>query len=176
MEELVEELNVIQKKPKKNMNSIVFLVIVLLSTILMSFYNISVKKDIEKIKMNISSIDDSINEVKQDKKLQIFSLLESNNNVINSYKMMNKITTYINHMNVIQAKYDLKFKWFSLNNWELFSDIEIVSDNKAIAYQKTRDFLKWYRADSKALFDLDFVNKIEWMDDMKFKAHFKIKN
>jgi len=110
MEELVEELNVIQKKPKKNMNSIVFLVIVLLSTILMSFYNISVKKDIEKIKMNISSIDDSINEVKQDKKLQIFSLLESNNNVINSYKMMNKITTYINHMNVIQAKYDLKFK------------------------------------------------------------------
>lgn len=176
MEEVVEELNVIQKKPKKNMNSIAFLVIVLLSTVLMAFYNSSIKKDIEKIKMDISLIDDSINEVKQDKKLQIFSLLESNDSVINSYKMMNKVTTYINHMNVIQAKYDLKFKWFSLNNWDIVSDIEIVSDDKAIAYQKTRDFLRWYRADSKALFNLDFVNQIEWMDDMKFEAYFKIKN
>jgi hypothetical protein len=90
--------------------------------------------------------------------------------------MMNKVTTYINHMNVIQAKYDLKFKWFSLNNWDIVSDIEIVSDDKAIAYQKTRDFLRWYRADSKALFNLDFVNQIEWMDDMKFEAYFKVKN
>jgi hypothetical protein len=43
----------------------------------------------------------------------------------------------------------------------LFTNIEIVSDDKAIAYQKTRDFLKNYRTDSKALFDLQFVNTIE---------------
>jgi hypothetical protein len=36
--------------------------------------------------------------------------------------------------------------------------------------------LKNYRTDSKALFDLQFVNTIEWMDNMKFKWYFKIKD
>jgi hypothetical protein len=142
----------------------------------MAIYNNSIQKDIEKLKNNISWFETSIKEVESDKKLQIYSLLELNSSVIKSYKSMNNITRYINHMNVIQAKYDLLFKWFTLNNWELFTNIEIVSDDKAIAYQKTRDFLKNYRTDSKALFDLQFVNTIEWMDNMKFKWYFKIKD
>jgi hypothetical protein len=142
----------------------------------MAIYNNSIQKDIEKLKNNISWFETSIKEVESDKKLQIYSLLELNSSVIKSYKSMNNITRYINHMNVIQAKYDLLFKWFTLNNWELLTNIEIVSDDKAIAYQKTRDFLKNYRTDSKALFDLQFVNTIEWMDNMKFKWYFKIKD
>jgi hypothetical protein len=142
----------------------------------MAIYNNSIQKDIEKLKNNISWIETSIKEVESDKKLQIYSLLELNSRVIKSYKSMNNITRYINHMNVIQAKYDLLCKWFTLNNWELFTNIEFVSDDKAIAYQKTRDFLKNYRTDSKALFDLQFVNTIEWMDNMKFKWYFKIKD
>lgn len=172
----MEEINRISKKPKKNVTSITFLVIVLLSTIIMHLYNISVKNDIEKSKTNISWIETNIKNVKKDKKLQIYSLLQKNKDVINSYKLMNNVTMYINHMNVIQAKYDLLFKWFTLNNWKLFTNIEINSDDKAIAYQKTRDFLKNYRTDKKTLFDLDFVNQIEWMDNMKFKWYFKIKN
>ena len=171
----MEEVNKVVKKSKWNTNSIIFLVVVVLSTIIMSLYNNSIQNDIQEIKTNISWIESSIKEVENDKKLQIYSLLELNSNVIRSYKSMNNITMYINHMNVIQAKYDLSFKWFNLSNWELFTDIEIVSDDKAIAYQKTRDFLKNYRNDSKALFDLQFVNNIEWMDDMKFKWYFKIK-
>jgi len=171
----MEEVNKVVKKSKNNTNSIVFLIIVVLSTIIMAIYNNSIRNDIEKIKTNISWIESSIKEVENDKKLQIYSLLELNSNVIKSYKSMNNITMYINHMNVIQAKYDLSFKWFKLANWELLTNIEIVSDDKAIAYQKTRDFLKNYRKDSKALFELQFVNNIEWMDDMKFKWYFKIK-
>ncbi len=171
----MEEVKKISKKTWGNTKSIIFLIVILVSTIIMSFYNNSIKKDIEKIKIETNKIESSIKEVEKDKKLQIFSLLELNNNVISSYKSMNQITTYINHMNVIQAKYDLKFKWFSLSNGELVSSIEIISDDKAIAYQKTRDFLKNYKMDSKALFDLGFVNQIEGMDNMKFQAFFKIK-
>jgi hypothetical protein len=36
-----------------------------------------------------------------------------------------------------------------------------MSDKKSIAYQKTRDFISKYRADTKALFDLGFINSIE---------------
>ena len=174
-EKIGEKVNILKRK-KWNFKSMFFLIIVILLTIAMNFYNNSIKNDIENIKSEISVIESSIKDVEKDKKIQIYSLLELNANVIDAYKKNNKITRYINHMNVIQAKYDLVFKWFTFSNWELSTSVEIISDNKAIAYQKTRDFLRDYRRDKKALFDLDFVNQITWMDDMKFKVNFKIKN
>jgi hypothetical protein len=95
--------------------------------------------------------------------------------VINSFEKNNKVTKYINHMNVIAWKYNLEFVWFKLSGWVISSDVKVISDNKSIAYQKVRDFIKKYRIDSKALFDLEFINWIEWMDNMKFKVNFKIK-
>jgi hypothetical protein len=44
---------------------------------------------------------------------------------------------------------------------KLNSKIKVISDDKAIAYQKTRDFLKKYRNDPNALFNLEFVNQFE---------------
>ena len=171
----MEEIKNISKKPKNNILSISFLIIVILSTWFMHFYNSIITKNIEEIKTNITSIEWNISEVKKDKNLQIFSLLEDNKSILNSYKLMNNISKYINHLNVIQAKYDLKFTWFSLNNWVLNSSIEFVSDDNWIAFQKARDFIKNYRMDKKALFELDFINQIQWMDKIKFNVSFKIK-
>ncbi len=171
----MEELNVVTKKQKKNFTSIIFLIVVVVSTLLLHFYNSSIETSIEKIKMEISSYDSNIKEVEKDKKIQIFTLLELNDNVIRGYKLMNKIPKYINHLRYIETKYSVKFTGFSFNNLELSSRIEIISDDKAIAYQKTRDFLKNYRKDPEALFNLWFVNQIEWMDKMKFSVKFKVK-
>jgi hypothetical protein len=88
---------------------------------------------------------------------------------------MNKIPTYINHLGDIQTKYDIKFTWFILSDLWLDTIVEVKSDDKAIAYQKARDFIKNYRKDPDALFNLDFINQISWMDNIKFKVHFKIK-
>jgi len=41
-------------------------------------------------------------------------LLELNKNIITSYELMNKVTTYINHMDKIAKKYDLEFNGFNL--------------------------------------------------------------
>lgn len=171
----MEEVNNVSKKPRKNIASIAFLIAVIVSTFAMHFYNNSLETDIEKVKIEISTIEESIKDVQKDKKLQIYSLLQLNDKVIRWFKLMNKVPMYINHMNDIEVKYDLKFTSFSLSNLELITNIEIISDDKWIAYQKTRDFLKTYRTDPNALFKLDFVNQIQWMDQMKFKVSFQIK-
>jgi hypothetical protein len=57
MEELnteVKNTEVKKAKNNTNKNSIIFLVVVLLSTIAMAIYNNSIQKDIEKLKNNIS--------------------------------------------------------------------------------------------------------------------------
>ncbi len=171
----MEEIKNVWKKQKKNFTSIIFLVVVIIATALLHFYNSTLSTDIEKIKMNISSYNSNIREVQKDKKIQIYTLLELNDNVIRSYKLMNKIPKYINHLKDIETIYGVKFSWFNLNNMKLNSKIKVISDDKAIAYQKTRDFLKKYRNDPNALFNLEFVNQFEWMDNMQFKVEFTIK-
>lgn len=172
----MEERKSIAKKSMNNVLSISFFVIVLLITWFAHFYNNSLTADIEKLKSNIVKIEWNIKDIKKDRHVQIYSLLEWNKMILHSYSIMNKIPTYINHLNIIQAKYDLKFAWFNLNNWELSSSIEIISDNNGIAFQKTRDFIKNYRLDKKSLFELDFINQIQWMDQMRFNISFKIKD
>jgi len=172
----MDEINItIKNKVSNYIASIIFLMVVLIITVSLHFYNYYVWNEVEKIKTNISSIDAKISDVEKDKRLKIYSLLELNKELINSYDKMNDITKYINHMNVIASKYKLKFSGFNLVKWEITSNVSIVSDNDWIAYQRVKDFISKYRIDKKALFDLKFINSVEWMDDMKFKVNFKVK-
>lgn len=169
-------MNIITKKSGSSyLTSIIFLVIVIVSTTFLHFYNNSLVIEVEKLKSNISSIESNINDVEKSKSLQIYWLLEINKEIINSYENMNKVTKFINHMNVIQWKYKLNLTGFNLSNWKISSNVNITSDNEGIAYMKTKDFISNYRNDPKALFDLDFISSIEWMDEIKFQVNFKIK-
>lgn len=170
------EVKSIAKKTRSSyVTSLVFLWIVAISTIAIHFYNSYWVAEIEKLKSSIISIESNIAEVEKEKNLQIYSLLELNKEVIESYELMNKVTKYINHMNTIVWKYNLELTGFDLVNWKIKTNIKVISDDNWIAFQKTRDFINNYRSDEKALFDLDFITGVEWMDDMKFKANFIIK-
>jgi len=173
----MNEINIAIKNNKTSyFSSIIFLTIVLVVTIALYFYNNYSLSEIEKLKINISSIDSNISEVEKDKTLQVYSLLELNKQTIKSYEDMNNVSKFINHMNVIEGKYNLIFSWFDLSNGEIKSNIKVSSDDQwVIAYTKAKDFISKYRIDSKALFDLWFITSIEWMDDMQFKVNFKIK-
>ena len=172
----MEEVNVINKKTNSGYkSSIVFLAIVIITTVGLSIYNNFLVSEIKKIQKSITSIESNITEVEKDKNLQIYSLLELNKWVIDSYKVMNNVTKYINHMDVIEDKYQLKFSWFKLSEWKISTSIKTMSDDNWIAYMKTKDFIKNYRNDPNSLFDLDFIKSFEWMDIMKFNVDFKIK-
>jgi malonyl CoA-acyl carrier protein transacylase len=165
----------ISKKLNKNYMALFFLVIVILANVWIYFHNDNIKFSIVKIESDIKKYELIIDEIKKNKRLQIARLLEINKNVIIKYKSTSQISIYINYMNDIQDKYNINFKWFSLNNWKISSSVIAISDKKWIAYQKAKKFLKDYRKDTTRLFDLEFVNKIKWMDNVQFKVNFKIK-
>ncbi|MFK7780456.1 MAG: hypothetical protein QM490_04975 [Candidatus Gracilibacteria bacterium] len=170
------EINLPIKKSVSNYAaSILFLVTIVIITLTLHFYNNHIGDQIDDLKSDINSIESSIAEEQQDKQLQIYTLLELNKETINSYKLMNNVTKYINHMNVIASKYKLEFSGFDLVKGEISSNVKLISDKEGIAFQKTRDFINNYRIDPKALFELQFINSIEGMDDMKFRVNFKIK-
>jgi hypothetical protein len=88
----------------------IFLVSVLVLTIGLYFYNNMLKSDIAKLKIDITTLDSNIKEVQNNKKIQIYTLLELNDSVIRSYKLMNKVSQYINHLKYIESEYNIKFK------------------------------------------------------------------
>ncbi len=172
----MEDIKVLNEKSRSNyFSSIVFFLVVIISTIIFYFYNNHLKNNIKTIQEDIVKIEKNIKEVESDKSVQIYSLIELNKKVINSYEAMNNVTKFINHMNVIKWKYKLEFYWFDLFKWEINTNIKIISNLDWLWYQKTRDFIREYRLDKKALFDLSFVNWVEWMDEINFKVNFKIK-
>lgn len=167
---------VVNRKTKSSyILSIVFLLIIVFSTIWLNQYNNYLESDINEIKSGIETRNQGIKKIEGDKNIQIFSLLERNKKIIESYKKMNKITTYINHMNVIAWKYKLNFKWFWFSKGIISTNVTITSDDEGIAYQKTKDFIEKYRNDNKSLFELDFISSIQGMDTIKFNTKFKIK-
>lgn len=176
IKKIMEETNVIKNNNSSGYKtSIAFLLLVIISTISLVMYNNYLLNGIEETKTNISSIEANIKEVEKNESLQVYSLLELNKDVISWFESMNKVTKYISHMDLIEKKYKITFEWFNLTKWKIVSNVKILSDDKWLAYWKAKDFIWKYRKDSSGLFDLGFVNSIEWMDDMKFKVDFKIK-
>lgn len=172
----MEDIKVLNEKPRSAyFSSVLFLLVVVISTTVLYLYDNHLKSNIAEIQSSITTIDSNINEVENDKNIQIYRLIQLNKSVISSYESMNNITKYINHLNVIKGKYNLDFTWFDLEKWEITTNIKTTSDQEWLAYQKTRDFINKYRQDPKALLNLGFVTSVEWMDEIKFKVNFKIK-
>lgn len=166
-------------KPKKVKSgytwSLIFLILVVAGTVGLYFYNNNLAHENENIKSDILSIQNSIAEVEKYEDLQIYSLLQLNQKVIDGYSLMNNVVKYINHMNVVAAKNKVAFTGFSMDKGNIKTSVKTLSDDDAIAYQKTKDFIKNYRSDEKALFVLNFINGFEWMDDMRFDVNFSLK-
>ena len=172
----MEDIKILNKKTSwAYFSSLLFLGVVILSTVLLYIYNGYLTNDINDIKTNITKIEANIKEVESDKNIKIYSLLQLNKKVIDLYDNMNKITKFITHMNLIEDKYDLIFSWFDLVNWEIKTEVKVISDDKWIAFHKARDFISKYRDDKSALFNLWFIGAFDWMDEIKFNVSLKIK-
>ncbi|MDP2090083.1 MAG: hypothetical protein Q8K30_00670 [Candidatus Gracilibacteria bacterium] len=174
----MEDIKVLSDKSKSTyFSSIVFLVVVVVITVLLYLYNNYLKNNILDIQNTITTVESSINEVENDKNIQIYRLIQLNKEVIASYESMNNITKYINNLNILEREYNLDFTGFEISKGEISTSVITSTDQElGAAYQKTRDFIKKYREDKKALFDLAFITSVEGMVDMKFNVNFKIKN
>lgn len=155
--------------------SISFFIISILITFLLFFYNSILENQKNDLDKQILEIKQNISSVEKDKNLQIYSLLELNKVTISSYEKINNISSYINHMNVIRAKYMLNMDWFSLSNGDLKTRVKVISDDNSIAYVKLVNFFNKYKLDEKSLFKLWSISSLEWMDEISFDLNMSIK-
>lgn len=156
---------------------LVFLVLTLLTSLGLFFYNSNVSKSISVSKFEKEKIEKSISDLKnKNNEIQIYNLLMENKSVILELDKRNKVIEYINHLKSISILYSIDFWGFSMRDWVIStSAISKSIDNQSIAYMKVVDFMKKYKIKEDALFDLWFIGSFQWMDTMKFNIEFTLK-
>ncbi|MDD3793753.1 MAG: hypothetical protein PHI37_02990 [Candidatus Gracilibacteria bacterium] len=171
----MNETNFITQKKSDLYRPLVFLGIVLILTVCLFLYNWGLERSVSGLNEKISQRIIDIENLKNDPKVQVYSLIENNKNTIDILEKRSRITDYVKHLNAISKKYDLLFEGFDLNQGKLNLQVIVNSSEKGIAYIKARDFIKNYRLEDNALFDLGFINSIEGSDFLKFNVEFSIK-
>lgn len=171
----MNEINFITQKKRALIWPIVFLWFVIVLSVILFLFNFKLNNDIIDLEKKILERNSEIKILKDDSKVQVFSLIEANKNTIDNLEKRSYITNFIKHLNAISQKYDVVFESFSISQWIIKVQASFESSDKGIAYIKTSNFVNSYRKDENALFNLNFISSFEWMDYIKFEVEFSIK-
>lgn len=167
-----------QEETKQKNSIILWYGIFLLSIVIVVWlfiFNSYLGNKIETLEKNIQSSNNTIQELQKNKSVQIYSLLEENKKLIETLEKKSKITDFIYNIRQLQDTYEVIFTWFSYSNWVISMSALAPFDPNNKAPQKVAKFIKNYRSDKYALFDLDFINTFAWSDNMTFNVNLKIK-
>ncbi len=171
----MNEVNFITNKKNELIKPLIFLWFVLVVSLGLFLFNWRLDYNNWQLDQKIFEREVDIKVLESDPKIQVYSLIEANKSTIIGLEKRSMITKYVNHIKSISKKYDVAFEWFTISNWIINTVSLISSTDKWLAYAKTRDFIKNYRLDDKALFNLEFISSIEGGDSMKIPLIFKLK-
>jgi hypothetical protein len=164
-----------QKRDKGLYLSIGFLLVVILATVAMYFYNVMLDNQNTELSNSIIHYDASIADIKKDKRLQVYELLKMNEKTISALAAKSNVSMYIKYLKAIGSKYDITFEGFNYGSGEIQSAAKIASDERGLAYAKITNFISGFRKLEDRKFDLLFINNLVGHDSISFNTRFKLK-
>lgn len=180
---VLETKKVYKKKSANSLYiSIAFLIISILLTLGIYFYNIKLISINNELNNEINIKQSSIEELEKDSNIVVSSLYNSNRNSIKKLNDYSNITIFINHILKLSRIYGIDFKWFNYSGWRLWLSVTSSSDSGwSINYKKVAKFISEYRKNEnkQALFDLGLVKNVvtknQWVDNV-FNITLTLKN
>lgn len=156
--------------------SLIVLAIVIFMTVSFGAYDYFLKKEISQIKNQISEHRKSIEKLEGQKNVHVYSLIKTNQKVLDNLDERSHITKYMEHLTSMSEHYNFEVRWFQLV-WDKLSTKVTFQDNElGLAYKKSARFISDYRTDETSLFDLNFIGSINSTDtDIKFSVDFTLK-
>lgn len=154
--------------------SAVFFILVLILTLGLYFYKSSLESSLNDTNNEISTTDKSINDLKNDKKLQVYNLYTMNKSKIDNDFKKSNINSYINHLSLTSAKYWIKFTGFAYDTKKITTTLSSTTDLN-LWYLKLVKFIAEYRTQTNDLLDLWFISSIDGSDKITTNVVFDVK-
>lgn len=156
--------------------TIMLLLAVIVITIGFAVYNHFLEKEIVNISQKIEKHTQTIDNLKWEKKVHVFSLIKTHKSILEEMDERSHITKYINHVMAMSQHYNFKARGFKIWGGTISSKVEFNDNDFGIAYKKAVRFISDYRKDETALMDLEFINGVSWTDNnIKFPVLFTLK-
>ena len=139
------------------------------------YANMQLSQKIWEVNNNISQVESSMNSINQDTNIQLYSIYSRHKNFLERLETSSKIPSMVNHLKRIFTIHELQYDRFSYSNELVTIDISLETNDNGYAYEKVTSFLRNYRENEQALFDVEQVSEISWYDRMNFTAAFTLK-
>lgn len=163
------------KSNKSLIVSIVILSIVVLITAWIKYFDYSLQNKVEAYKAETISLEDEIREIKKDKIVQIYSLVEDNKKLLDEKKALNQIPGYVNEVKKIASEYGLSLKGFDYKSGEITTSAYSVNDENGASFGKITSLLTKYRENKDEMFDIKFVEWFKGSSKIEFNMVLKLK-
>ncbi len=163
-------------KNYKGMNiSIILFVFVLLATIWLYFYNMTVVSKIESTQSEIVKVEESIKKINEDDKVKLYMLIQANKTYLEKFKYLSNIPVFVNSLKELSRTNRVLFEGFSYADWEIISYAKAQNDAVSLASVKVTKFLEYFRKKTEHIFSLWFVNSFEGQENINFSVKFQVK-
>ncbi len=152
-----------------------FLVLSVGLVIWLFLFNSYLEGKTQNLESQIGQYNTSIEKLKKNRSVQIYTLLEENKKLIENLEKKSKINDFIYNIREIQNTYTIIFKWFNYSNWLISMSVYAPFNTNMTAANRVSYFIKSYREDKNSIFDLDFINTFNWNDNMFFNVNLNLK-
>lgn len=152
-----------------------FLVLVIVGTGALFFYNIHLDAKNTELKQEISQREASIEELRKDKNIEAYYIYNPNKSILDTFTQQSQIPTFIEHTLRTMIRYDITFEDFSYEQGELRLNAIAESTDKGLAYSKIVKFLTEYNVNEASLFELQPIENFAWQDNIQFPVKFAVK-
>ena len=164
-----------QKQWKGLYYALGFLIIVVLITGWLFFFNNRLASEISDLKEQISQREDSIKDRRKDKNIETYYIYNRNESILEELAEKSQIPTFVEHALRTMVRYDLVFEGFSYSNWQISLNATSESNDKGLAHTKVSKFVNEYNKSESSLFELQWIENFSWQDNIRFPIIFTIK-
>ncbi len=165
-------------KNKKSMNfyfALGFLLIVILGTLGLYFYNSNVIRTTSELESEISRIEKSIDEVQSDPLVTIYNVYSQNKKLLDTKALESQIPLFVSHLKKNFIKYWVEAKGFAYTWGEITTSLSNQTTDNGYAFEKVVRFLREYPQDEKALFDINMIESFEGYDRIWYETTFVLR-
>lgn len=139
------------------------------------YYNMQLDSELWDLESDITQVETSIDSINQESDVQIYSIYSRHQDFLKRLEVNSKISSMVNHLKRTFTIHELQYDRFSYSNETVTIDLSLETNDSWYAYEKVTSFLRNYRENEQALFDVEQVSEISWYDRMSFTAVFTLK-
>lgn len=172
----VHTIDVLQHGKVKGLFSAIFCCLLVIGiTISLFIYNQTLSSQVEEIKWKIEQRDLSIIELRSNPNIDTYTRYETNSAVFSALQRQSEIPLFVSHLKKNLQRFGLEMWDLNYKTGEVEIQLKSETNQEGYAYQKILQFMKAYRADEKALFDLNNIQELRWYDRINYIARFTLK-